>query len=77
MSFKEPAAKKNSTWYKVLECIDEGLKIQDDIAKQIDRSQGRVSQIFEELREKRYIDENDKITEKGRKILDDHSGGDD
>jgi hypothetical protein len=75
LSFKEAAVKKNSTWYRVLEFIDGGLKKQTDIGNKMGITQPAVSQTFKDLRKKRYIDENDNITEKGRKILDDHSEG--
>jgi DNA-binding MarR family transcriptional regulator len=75
-SFKEPAINKKSSTYKVLECIDEGLKKQTEIGNKIGISQPAVSQTFKDLREKRYIDENNDVTDKGRKILDDHSRGD-
>ena len=76
-SFKEPAINKKSTIYKVLECINEGLTKQTEIGNKIGISQTRVSQIFGDLRNKHYIDEDKNITENGRKILNDHSEGGD
>ena len=75
LNFKEPATNKKSSIYKVLECIDEGLTKQTDIGNKIGISQPAVSQTCKDLRKKRYIDENNIITDKGRKILHGHSGG--